>query len=194
MSPTESSTVTKPNVNLDVEVSSETSFSQKIHKEGMSRGTRDTNLASDTEAENTATGKTSEQPSGFSAIDAAREKFSRKRRLKADSESEFSEKEDDEYADFKRFRAVPKHDEFKWDLPENLAKYTNDHFNKFISEKDLQESILVKNPVPLNLHPPRKMDEFMRDLIFEKSAGSIEVAADSNLVKLQQKLLDIMGP
>ena len=34
----------------------------------------------------------------------------------------------------------------------------------------------------------------MRDLIFEKRAGSIEVAADSNLVKLQQKLLDVMGP
>ena len=31
----------------------------------------------------------------------------------------------------------------------------------------------------------------MRDLIFEKRAGS---AADSNLVKLQQKLLDVMGP
>ena len=75
-----------------------------------------------------------------------------------------------------------------------MAKYTNDHFNKFIPEKNLQESILVENPVPFNLHPPRKMNEFMRDLIFEKRAGSLEVAADSNLVKLQQKLLDVMGP
>ena len=75
-----------------------------------------------------------------------------------------------------------------------MAKYTNDHFNKFIPEKDLPESILVENLVPLNLHPPRKMDEFMRNLIFEKRAGSIEVAADSNVVKLQQKLLDVMGP
>ena len=57
-----------------------------------------------------------------------------------------------------------------------------------------RKSISVENPVPLNLHPPRKMDEFMRDLIFEKRAGSLEVAADSNLVKLQQKLLDVMGP
>ena len=73
--------------------------------------------------------------------------------------------------------------------PENLAKYTNNHFNKFIPEKDLQESTLVENPVPLNLHPPREMDEFMKDLTFEKRTGSLEVAADSNLVKLQQKLL-----
>ena len=80
------------------------------------------------------------------------------------------------------------------DLPENLAKYANDHFNKFIPEKYLQESILVENPVSLSLHPPRKMDEFMRDLIFEKIAGILEEAADSNLVKMQQKLLEVMEP
>ena len=114
MSLTESSSVTKSNVNPDVGVSSETSLSQNTYKEGMSRGTRDTNLVSDTKAENTAKGKASEQPSRFSATDAATEKPSKKQRLEADSESEVSEKEDD--ADFKRFRAVPKYDEFKWDL------------------------------------------------------------------------------
>ena len=35
----------------------------------------------------------------------------------------------------------------------------------------------------------------MKDLIFEKRADSLEVEADSNLVKLQQKILDdVMGP
>ena len=72
-----------------------------------------------------------------------------------------------------------------------MTEKTNDHFNKFTPEKDLQESILVENPFPLNLHPSRKMDKFLRDLIFEKRAGSLEVAADPNLVKLQQ-LLDVM--
>ena len=50
MSLTESFTVAKPNVNLDAEVFSETFFSQNTHKEGISRGTRGTNLATDTEA------------------------------------------------------------------------------------------------------------------------------------------------
>ena len=36
------------------------------------------------------------------------------------------------------------------------------------------------------------MDEFMKDLTFEKRAASLEVEADSNLIKLQQKLLDVM--
>ena len=75
-----------------------------------------------------------------------------------------------------------------------MARYTNDHFNKFLPENDLQESILVENPVSLNLHPSRKTDEFMRDLRFKKRASSKKAAADSNLVKLQQKLLDAMGP
>ena len=75
-----------------------------------------------------------------------------------------------------------------------MAEYTNDHFNKVFPEKDLHESILVENPVPLNPHPPRKMDEFMRDLMFEKRARSLEVVANSNLVKLQQNLVDVMGP
>ena len=74
-----------------------------------------------------------------------------------------------------------------------MARYTNDHFNKFLPENDLQESVLVENPVCLNLHPPRKTDEFMRDLRFKKRANSTKAAADSNLVKLQQKLLDAMG-
>ena len=101
------------------------------------------------------------------------------------SEGEVSEKGDDEYADFKRFCAVPKNDGFMWVHPENIGTYTNDHFNKFLPEKDLQESILDENQVSLNLHPPRKMHEFIRDLIFEKRAASLEVAANSNLLKLQ---------
>lgn len=38
------------------------------------------------------------------------------------------------------------------------------------------------------------MNTFMKDLTFEKGAGNLEVAADSNLVKLQQKVLELMGP
>ena len=104
---------TESSVNRDAEVSSDTSLSRIIYKEGLSRHAIDTNLASDAEAENTGKGKTSEHPSRFSAIDATREKHSKKQRFKADGDLEVSEKGDDEYADFKRFRAVPKHDDFK---------------------------------------------------------------------------------
>ena len=63
----------------------------------------------------------------------------------------------DEYTDNKSFHAVPKHDKLKWNLPENLDKYTNKHCNKLFPGYDLQESILVDNPVTVKLHLPRKM-------------------------------------
>ena len=81
MSFTESSTVTKSTVNPDVEVSSETLLSRNTYGEGMSSGNKDTNLASDTEAENTGKGKTAEHPSGFSVSAAVREKPSSKRTI-----------------------------------------------------------------------------------------------------------------
>ena len=112
MSQTESSTVTKSNVNPGRDFLRDIPC-QNTYREGMPRGTRNTNSGSDTEAENTAKEKTSEHPSGISATNTAREKPSRKRKLEADSENEVSEKEDDEYVDFKRFFEVPEHDGFK---------------------------------------------------------------------------------
>ena len=161
-------------MNPNVEVSSEAFFSQNTYNKGISKGTRDTNLASDTEAKNTHL----KHPPGFSATDAAREKPSKKRSLEADTESEVSEKGTDKYADFKRFRSAPKYDKFNWNLPEHLAKDKKDHFNKIIPGKNLKENISVKNPVPPNLHRPRMMNEFMRDLIFDKRAGTLEVTAN----------------
>ena len=74
---------TESSVNRDAEVSSDISRSRIIYKEGMSRRARDTNLASDAEAENTGKGKTSEHPSRFSAIDATREKHSKKTKVQS---------------------------------------------------------------------------------------------------------------
>ena len=50
-----------------------------------------------------------------------------------------------------------------------------------------------KNPIPRNVHPPKKMDDFMKELLLEKR-NHFEIMSDTNLVKLQQKLLDVIGP
>ena len=44
----------------------------------------------------------------------------------------------------------------------------------------------------MSIHP-QKMDEFMRELFLEKR-NHFEITSDTNLVKLQQRLLDVMGP
>ena len=50
-----------------------------------------------------------------------------------------------------------------------------------------------KNPISRNVHPPKKMNDFMRELLLEKR-NHFEITSDTNLVKLQQRLLDVMGP
>ena len=137
MSLAESYSVRKSTVDPDVEVSSDTFLSQNTYNKGMSRGTRYTNLASDTKAEKTSKGKTLEHPSRFSATDASREKPSRKRRLEPDSESEVLEKEDDECRLQKGFVRSQNMTSLSGISQKNLSKYSNDHFNKFIPEKYL---------------------------------------------------------
>ena len=44
----------------------------------------------------------------------------------------------------------------------------------------------------MSIHP-QKMDEFMTELFLEKR-NHFEITSDTNLVKLQQRLLDVMGP
>ena len=58
-----------------------------------------------------------------------------------------------------------------------MVKYGNSHFNVFIQDKDLQESILIQNPVSSNFHEIKRIDGFY--LIYKK---------------IQKKKLNVMGP
>ena len=49
-----------------------------------------------------------------------------------------------------------------------MAEYKSNHFNIFIGEKDLKESILMTIPVQSNLQEVGRMDEFMAQLLKEK--------------------------
>ena len=167
----------------------ETPPSHNTIREGMSQFTKETLQASVTEEGS----QNEQQLPGYSALDdAARKIPSRKRKHPEEDDSE-SENSDQEYEDFKRFRVMSKDEKFQWNLPDNLAKYANEQFSLYTPEKVLQESIMNKNPIPRNVHPPKKMDDFMRELLLEKR-NHFEITSDTNLVKLQQRLLDVMGP
>ena len=51
-----------------------------------------------------------------------------------------------------RFRIFDEEEQFKWELdsPE-LPKYSNDHFNVFIQEKNLKDNISIKTTAPSNM-------------------------------------------
>ena len=78
--------------------------------------------------------------------------------LKADRESK-SQRRDDEYEGFKRFCAVSKHDEFKFDIPESLTKCKNDYFNKYVPKKIYKKAFWLKTQsLLIFIHPERWMN------------------------------------
>ena len=64
-------------------------------------------------------------------------------------------------------------DRFKWVLPHDLAKYANSHFNQYVKEQDLKESILTENLVSANITEVKKLDEFMSHLLKENNQTSV---------------------
>ena len=51
--------------------------------------------------------------------------------------------------------------QFKWLLPEEMAEYVNDHFQKFLPENEVHDSVLMENPVLSNVDQPQTVDDFI---------------------------------
>ena len=101
-----------------------------------------------------------------------------------------SEEEDQET---KRFHIVSNEDQFKWDLPSELASYANTQFEKYIPEKSIYNAICEVHPMTNNLNQVKKMDEFLRDLLKEKNKNN-SLAINEILGKIQKRTLSVMGP
>ena len=80
-------------------------------------------------------------------------------------------------------------DQFKWLLPEEMAEYMNEHFQTFLPEKGVHDSILMENPIPSNVDQPQAVDGFIVSLTSKN-----ETAVDLSLEKVQQKIVNVMGP
>ena len=80
-------------------------------------------------------------------------------------------------------------DPFKWLLPEEMAEYVNDHFQTFLPEKGVHDSILMENPIRSNVDQPQTVDDFVVPLMSEN-----ETAVNLSLEKIQQKIVNVMGP
>ena len=99
----------------------------------------------------------------------------------------------DDIEQAKRFRIITKKEEYKWSLPQDMASYANDNSEKYIPEKDVKEAILIKTPRPENLDPVKKLDDYLQEPLKQKKRPQ-DIAMDITLEKVQNKVLDIMGP
>ena len=73
-----------------------------------------------------------------------------------------------------------------------MASHANDNSEKYISEKYVKKTILIKTPRPENLDPVKKMDDYLQELLKQKKRPQ-DVAIDSTLEKGQDKVFNIMG-
>ena len=71
-----------------------------------------------------------------------------------------------------------------------MAKYVNQLFEKYIPDKDIEESLLVENPVPSNINVVRQLDDFVKSIVHQSNV----IPMDSIMEKFQEKLRDVLGP
>ena len=71
-----------------------------------------------------------------------------------------------------------------------MAKYINKNFFRFLSEKNLKENILKKNPVPRNIDPVKISNHSLAKVV----EGRQETLADKDLETVQSKIRDVSGP
>ena len=60
----------------------------------------------------------------------------------------------------KRFKIVSEEEEYRWSLPADMAEYAHENSEKFITDKDVKEPILLKLPRPENIDLVKKLDDF----------------------------------
>ena len=65
----------------------------------------------------------------------------------------------------------------------------NDHFQTFLPEKGVHDSILMENTLPSNVDQPLTVDDLIVSLMSKN-----ETAVDLSLEKVQQKIVNVTGP
>ena len=93
----------------------------------------------------------------------------------------------------KRFRTITKEEEYKRPLPQDMASHANNNSEKYIPEKYVKETILIKAPRPENLGPVKKLDDYLQELLKQKKRRQ-DIVIDNTLETVQDKVLGIMVP
>ena len=74
-----------------------------------------------------------------------------------------------------------------------MTSYENYNSEKYIPEKDVKEAILIKTPRPEHFDSVKKLDDNLQERLKQKKRSQDSVI-DNILEKVQDKLLNIMGP
>ena len=64
---------------------------------------------------------------------------------------------------FKRrhFEAISEEAQNNWEVSDEMTKYAKKYFEKYVSDKELKDSITLNSPVPTNLPKAKIMDDYL---------------------------------
>ena len=71
-----------------------------------------------------------------------------------------------------------------------MADYVNHQFDYFIPEKNVEENLLILQPLPENVRGVKKLGDFVKS-IMGQSAQVLN--QDATIQKFQYKILDVLG-
>ena len=122
-----------------------------------------------------------DNPSTTSKHHSKKKKNSKKRRKRRRSPSSSSSSarssssdtpSEDDAPEVKRFRVISEEEKHKYKLPKSMASFANEHFELYIADKELQSNILQDNPVPDNIDPVKKLNDFAVAILKARRRGS----------------------
>ena len=93
----------------------------------------------------------------------------------------------------KRFRTITEEEKYKPLLPQDMASHRNNNSEKYIPEKDVKETVLIKTPKPENLDPVKKPEDYLQELLKQKKKRQ-DIVIGNTLETVQDEVLDIMVP
>ena len=92
-----------------------------------------------------------------------------------------------------RFEAILEEAQNNWEVPKEMIKYAKKYFEKYVSDKELKDSITLHSPVPTNLPKAKNVDDYFVELL-EDQRKKKKTTLDDTFKKLQSKILTIMEP
>ena len=91
---------------------------------------------------------------------------------------------EDYFPPLKRFKTCSSQSQYEWSLSEDMLSYVLKQFHGFISDDELEGSILKYNPIQSNVPPPAPLDDFLRGAL-EKNHKCLKMQEDKLLQNMQ---------
>ena len=81
---------------------------------------------------------------------------------------EETENQDEISFKWPRVESLTEEAQYNWGTPDELKKYAEKYFERFVQEKDLKETVFIASFLPTNQLRTRKLEKYFHELLEEQ--------------------------